>query len=428
MRVDGGKRRRTKLRSKTRLVAARNHRAKSLVRVSNGSAAGVTTSLSAEPRNTLRDFRSRLFDEVESLNAFQGNSGVQNMEMTFASFVETKFIPEHVVFKTYAGQTHYQAILKHLMTPELVSRIFALGRPAAKLRMTAVPDWPYLDALRLCDLTADHVRRLIHAADLAGYSGQTIKHIKNVFFTIVSHAQREGCFHGPNPASLVKLPKIAHRNSQSLTFQETKAILERLSQPARTVAICTITTGMAVKEICDLQWKYVNIGKSDRYVEGEIIPASSLSVRAPWNTMALGDSRSASRNRIIEIKEPLLSALHDLSWPNPQCTANPRFVISNENEKVPVSRSCTSELKRVGRALGIPWLNWQVLRRFRTSIIGEFLPRLGAPPIAESARISTRVAESAEVSPAYRSVWANRNDLGGIRRHAFCFGERVRET
>jgi integrase len=349
------------------------------------------------------------------------------MRMTFASFIETKFIPEHVAFKTRAGQTHYQAILKHLMTPELVSRIFTVGRTAVKTRLTAVPYWPYLDALRLCDLTADHVRRLIQAADLAGYSSQTVKHIKNVFCAIVSHAQREGCFHGPNPASLVKLPKIEHQNNQSITFQEAKAILELLRQPAKMVVLFTITTGMTVKEICDLQWKYVNIGKADRYVDGENIPALSLSVRTPWNPMALGDSRSSSRNRIIEIKEPLLSALYDLSRPNPQCTANPRFVISNVNEKVEISRSCTCELKRVGRALGIPWLNWQVLRRFRTSVIGEFLPRLNVPSIAESTLISTHAPESADVSAAYRSVWANQNDFGGTRRRPFCFGERVSE-
>jgi integrase len=426
MRVDWGKRRRTKLWNRIRFVTARNYRAKSLVRSSSGSVPGAT-SLSSEPRNTLGEFRSNLLDEVGSLNVSHGNSGVQNMRMTFASFIETKFIPEHVAFKTRAGQTHYQAILKHLMTPELVSRIFTVGRTAVKTRLTAVPDWPYLDALRLCDLTADHVRRLIHAADLAGYSSQTIKHIKNVFCAIVSHAQREGCFHGPNPASLVKLRKIEHQNNQSITFQEAKAILELLRQPTKMVALFTITTGMTVKEICDLQWKYVNIGKADRYVEGENIPALSLSVRTPYNPMALGDSRSSSRNRIIEIKEPLLSALYDLSRQNPQCTANPRFVISNDNEKVTVSRSCTSELKGVGRALGIPWLNWQVLRRFRTSVIGEFLPGLNVPSIAESTLISTHAPESAEVSAAYRSVWGNQNDFGGTRRQAFCFGERVRE-
>lgn len=426
MRVDWGKRRRTKLRNRIRVVTARNYRAKSLVRANSGSTPGAT-SLNSEPRNTLGDFRSNLLDEVGSLNVSHGNSGIQNIWMTFASFIETKFVPEHVVFKTRAGQTHYQAILKHLMTPELVSRIFSVGRTAVKTRLTAVPDWPYLDALRLCDLTADHVRRLIHAADLAGYSSQTIKHIKNVFCAIVSHAQREGCFHGPNPASLVKLPKIEHRNNQSITFQEAKAILELLRQPAKTVAIFTLATGMTVKEICDLQWKYVNIGNSDRYVEGENIPALSLSIRTPWNTMALGDSRSSSRNRVIEIREPLLSALLDLSLPSLKCTANPRFVIPNENEKVPVSRSCTSELKRVGWALGIPWLNWQVLRRFRTSIIGEFLPRLNVPSLAESTLISTRAPEFAEGSATYRSAQPNQNDVGGIRRHAFCFGERVRE-
>ena len=44
--------------------------------------------------------------------------------MTFEFFVESKFIPEHVEHKTFAGKTHYQAILKHLLRPETVNRVF----------------------------------------------------------------------------------------------------------------------------------------------------------------------------------------------------------------------------------------------------------------------------------------------------------------
>src|SRR3954451_12421174 len=48
------------------------------------------------------------------------NSVIQNAAMTLRSFVETKFIPEHVQHKTIAGRTHYQAMLKHLIRPETV--------------------------------------------------------------------------------------------------------------------------------------------------------------------------------------------------------------------------------------------------------------------------------------------------------------------
>ena len=48
--------------------------------------------------------------------------------MTLGFFVETKFIPEHVEHKTRSGQTHYQAMLKHLLTPELVNHLFDPGK------------------------------------------------------------------------------------------------------------------------------------------------------------------------------------------------------------------------------------------------------------------------------------------------------------
>jgi hypothetical protein len=39
-------------------------------------------------------------------------------------FIETKFIPDHVEHKSFAGRTHYQAILKHILKPETVERMF----------------------------------------------------------------------------------------------------------------------------------------------------------------------------------------------------------------------------------------------------------------------------------------------------------------
>ncbi len=38
--------------------------------------------------------------------------------VSLAEYIEEKFIPNHVSSKTSAGRMHYQAILKHILTPE----------------------------------------------------------------------------------------------------------------------------------------------------------------------------------------------------------------------------------------------------------------------------------------------------------------------
>ena len=122
-----------------------------------------------------------------------------------------------------------------------------------------MPDWPYLNEVRLCDIEVDHVRRLVACAFAREYSSQTVKHIKNVLGAVISHAQREGCFSGPNPAEQVKLPPMARKVAHNLTINQTKAMLELMQYPEREVALITITTGMNLLEICKLQWRHVNL-------------------------------------------------------------------------------------------------------------------------------------------------------------------------
>ena len=422
MRTNSRKRRQTKLTDRTRSFAVRNDRIKSLVYASGESTIGVQSMNGSG--TALRDLQSDPSDHAAGFCLPQYNAAIQDGRMTLALFIETKFAPEHVAFKAGAGQTHYHAILKHLITPELVNRIFSSGR-LATTRLRAVPEWPYLDRVRLCDLTADHVRHLIRAAEATGYSSQTVKHIRNVFSAIISHAQREGCFQGQNPASLVKLPKVVRRSQHNLTFQQTRAILELLPHPAKAIAIFTVTTGMNLKEIADLQWKHVNLDHSDRYVDGESIPAMSLAVRASLNSASVGNIRSAGRNRNIEIREPLLSTLSELTRLNPHPT---RAVISNDRETIRLSSFCTNHLKEVGRALGIPWLTWQVLRRARTSMVGELLPHLSAPLMTDGASGSAMVLHSADAFTSYHVSDTKDAAFAEYRRRTFCFGERLREA
>ena len=308
------------------------------------------------------------FTETSSLAAY--NVAIQDSRMTLAFFVESKFIPEHVEHKTLAGRTHYRSILKHLLKPETVNRMFRLGNPANP-KLKSLPDWPYLNEVRLCDLKADHIRSLVSFAVACGYSSQTVKHIRNVIHAIISHAQREGCFTGNNPVSLIKLPPMIRKTEQNLTIGQIKAMLSLMQYPEKEMALITITTGMNIVEICELQWKHVNLTDSDRYVDGELIPERSIAVRARWNRAGLEDMHRG-RNRDIDVPEPLFLILEGLRQRKANTKPDDFVLVSDSGLPLLATSFRISRLKPIGRKLGIPGLSWHILRRARTASLSEF--------------------------------------------------------
>lgn len=140
---------------------------------------------------------------------------LQNSRMTFGDFVRTRFIPEHVLSKAPAGQRHYHAILKHILRPETVDTLFDPEPTLTHKRLISIPTWPYLDDVRFCNMSMDHVRQIVSAALDKGYSVQTVKHIRNVIGIVISHATERRYFSGYNPAFQVPLPPMIRRRGKS---------------------------------------------------------------------------------------------------------------------------------------------------------------------------------------------------------------------
>jgi site-specific recombinase XerD len=145
--------------------------------------------------------------------------------MTVADFVQKVFVPEHVATKGLSGRTHYQAILKHVLRPEEVDRVFRVNTENSKTRLKALPDWPYLGSLRLRDVRPDHVQRLVFAALARGYSTQTIKHIRSVVSAVFSHAKKTQYCTGDNPASEVTLPESTRKEAHTLTLAQVREVI-----------------------------------------------------------------------------------------------------------------------------------------------------------------------------------------------------------
>src|SRR5215472_169984 len=175
---------------------------------------------------------------------------VADSELPLVTFVEKRFLPNHVQHKSVSGRAHYHAILKHVLKPETVDRLLAPHTGPARTRLKTIPDWPYLDGVLLSELTADHVRQLVVCATRAGYSPQTVKHIRNVVSAILAHARREGFQVVNNAISEVDLPAMARRKSHHLTIQQTKIVLNAMRDSERTAALLTIITGLNISQIC----------------------------------------------------------------------------------------------------------------------------------------------------------------------------------
>lgn len=295
--------------------------------------------------------------------------------MRFVTFVEMIFIPEHVTHKTFAGRSHYCAILKHVLHPEAVDRMFGQHHSGGYGKLRTLQDWPYIDDVPLRDVTPAHVTRIVLAAFAQGYSAQTVKHIRNVIGAIISHAINENFRHGNNPVSSVPLPPVVRKRTQRLDAAQVQSILRLMRYPEREMTLITIATGMSISEICGMQWKHLNLTGAEVERDQCSIPPRSILVAQQWNARGLIEL-GAGRTRYVHIPEALGDALSILRSQHAD-TDPEAFVLTSELGK-PISSATARDtvLKPIGRRLNMPWLSWQVIKRTHVSLMKELRTQL----------------------------------------------------
>lgn len=294
-----------------------------------------------------------------------------SLPMTVADFVETHFVPGHVAQKGVAGRTHYQAMLKHILAPEEVRRIFHAAEKSPRTKLKAVPGWPYITALPLSEVGTRHVEELIAAALSRGYSPQTVTHIRNVVSAIYAHAHKVGSFNGSNPAAQVSLPGMSRKTAHSLSLAETKSIIELMRHPEREMTLVAILTDLNVAEICGMQWKHLNLTDREIESEGVSISAHSIAVQKQWYRGQQVDVKG-SRARQIAIPASLLPVLIKLSLRLRHTGPEDFVFVSQAGTPVNETNIASRRLKIIGEKVDMPWLSWQVIRRTHKSLLAAF--------------------------------------------------------
>lgn len=290
--------------------------------------------------------------------------------MNFAEFVLSRFVPEYVATRRPAGRSHFHAILKHVLPPEQVARAFP-GSGEAKIKLRSIPDWPYMDALRLCEIKPDNIQRLISTALRRGYSIQTATHLRNVIRAVFTHATSTGFFSGTNPADLVTLPSMARKEAHRLTLTELKQVMQVMRYPEKGIVLFALLTEINVAEVCGLQWKYVNVSNNHQKVDEETIPPRNIAIRNQSYRGKFGIVVEC-RRRFVPAPDLLCSILRDLKNRGRFTGAEDFVFASRSGTPIYPENIAARRLKSIGKALEMPWLSWFVFHRTRTNLRSQY--------------------------------------------------------
>jgi len=336
---------------------------------------------------------------------------VENSQITIASFVERKFLTEHIAGKRSAGKAYYQSMLRHILGPEEVDRILCKKPVQDRRLLKAIPGWPYLGKVRLCDTGPEDVSRLTTAALAHGYSFETVVHIRNVVHAIFAHAQRAGCFWGTNPVSLVKLPERPLRQEPVLTVSKAKDALGIMQYPEKEMMLIAVFTGMNLAEIAGLQWRRINLTMQEVGRNGVQIPPRAIAVRSHWLRGKM-EPVSEKRLRDIPIALPLFQILVELKSRSKFNGENDFVLASKVGTPIIQSNILRRQLRTIAEKMDTPSLSFQDFSKIREGLASTLEMQYEEP------RLNAVVA-----APAQGTASQQRWNCLGHRRRIFPAGE-----
>ncbi len=204
--------------------------------------------------------------------------------MTFAQFVAQKFEPQVTWKLKRGGQKHYSHLLsKHLL--------------------------PAFGSTRLCDIGPDQVETLIADKYRAGYSPQTLRHLKHAVGRIFGHAEHIRAYVERNPAHGVQLPSLVHEKRSTYSLEQLALVLSRLKSPCYEMAILSAADSTGPAEMCGIRLKHANLTNAVVEREGEVLAPYSIAIRENFYEGRRGELKTGLRRRNIPLDAELARLL-----------------------------------------------------------------------------------------------------------------------
>jgi integrase len=259
----------------------------------------------------------------------------------FDEFVDNVYAPVALVKMASSTQSRYQGIIDNYLKPQF-------------------------GGLCLRDITPLTVDRYLSSLGKTKLSHESMDKIRDVLSSILQSAVRYELL-VKNPVEGVRLakPRTGKRFKLFITPEQFEALVALIAEPYATMVFVAIYTGLRVSELIGLKWSDVHadsITIDERYCRGDWgAPKSDASnTTIPVNQAVVGRIQRL-KNMAVEVRAGWATR----RYPVVKSCGPDDLVFQSIHKGAPMrdNNILTRHIKPAGRKLGIPWVNWQVLRR-----------------------------------------------------------------
>jgi integrase len=271
------------------------------------------------------------------------NQGLQSIgaATSFEEYIDAAYVPAVLPQMAKSTRLRTLSVIKNHLRPQFAGMTFR-------------------------EITALTVDRYFAGLGATGLGYESIDKIRDVLSGIMNSAIRHQLIL-KNPVEGVRLPhpKRGRRTKPWITPEQLSQILMRMQEPYASLVFVAMYTGLRPSELAGLRWRNVHgdaITIDERYCLGE------------W-----GSPKSEASNATIPVNQAVIARIEALKsmvvlvragrgtrrYPVVKSSGPEDLVFQSVASGKPIRKDniLTRHIKPAARALGLDFVNWQVLRR-----------------------------------------------------------------
>jgi integrase len=259
----------------------------------------------------------------------------------FAEFVEAVYVPVVLSKMAKSTQGRYQGIIRHYLKPQF-------------------------GALCLRDISVLAADRFLAGLGTTELSHESMDKIRDVLSSVLQSAVRyELLVKNPVEGLTLPKPKRGKRSKPYITPQQFSALVQLIREPYSSMVYVSVHTGLRASELIGLRW---------RNVHEDSITVDERCCRGDW-----GCPKSEASNATVAVNRAVIERIHALKavtvvqkagrgtrkYPAVKAAGPDDLVFQSPMKGAPMrdNNILVRHIKPAARKLGLPWVNWQVLRR-----------------------------------------------------------------
>jgi integrase len=267
----------------------------------------------------------------------------------FTEFVDTVYVPVVLSKMAKSTQCRYEGILKNYLRPQF-------------------------GGLCLRDISVLAVDRFLAGLGKTQLSHESMDKIQDVLSSILQAAVRYQML-VKNPVEGLKLPKPkrGRRAKPYVTSEQLLALVGLIREPYSSMVFVSAYTGLRASELIGLRW---------RNVHENSITIDERCCRGDW-----GCPKSEASNATVFVNREVIECIHRLKtltvvqkagravrlYPAVKSDGPDDLVFQSVMKGAPMrdNNILVRHIKPAARQLGLPWVNWLVLRRSFCMLLKE---------------------------------------------------------